>query len=130
MATASGSTTSVAKGVVRTVWTLTGTVTVGRPESPSRYPDKSFHVRGTFGGGTIAIEGSNLLVGATGLSATGNWFTMNDSRGEGNALTFTAADGRTALENPNVIRPRWSAALASTVTPSVTVTMMAQSVKR
>ena len=40
-------------------------------------------------------------------------YVINDSRGEGNALTFSAADGRIALENANVIRPRWNAALAS-----------------
>src|SRR5689334_4258332 len=130
MATASGNTSFVGRGVIRTVWTLTGTATVGRPESVARFPDKTIHVRGTFGGGTIQIEGSNLAVGATGLSATGNWFALNDSRGEGNALTYTTADGRVALENPNVIRPRWNAALASTVTPNVTITMVAQSTRR
>jgi hypothetical protein len=129
MATASGSGTWVGRGVYRVVWTLTGTVSNGRYESTPRLPDKTVAVRGTFGGGTITIEGSNLAVGATGLAATGNWFALNDTRGEGNALTFTTADGRVILENPNCIRPRFTT-LVSTVTPSVTVTMVCQSTRR
>jgi hypothetical protein len=59
--------------------------------------------------GTITIEGT--------LEPTAvNWFGMNDSRGEGNPLVFTIADGRTALENVVNLR-----AVASGLAAGVTV---------
>jgi len=59
--------------------------------------DKSVHVYGAFGG-TVTIQGSHEDVPA-------NPVTLNDSRGEGNPLTFTATDLRVVLEPVLKIRP-------------------------
>lgn len=61
-------------------------------------PDKTVQVTGTFGvGGSVQIEGSND--GGT------TWHILNDTRGETTgAMTFTAADTRQLLENPERIR--------------------------
>lgn len=69
--------------------------------------DKVVHVYGTFGG-SVAIEGSL----ETGTPA--NAVTLNDSRGEGNPLTFTANDIRTVLEPVLQIRPNPGAGVTNT----------------
>lgn len=75
--------------------------------------DKSVHLLGTFGG-TVTIEGT--LEPDTPTSA----IALNDSRGEGNPLTFTAPDIRTVLDNVMQIRPNAGAGVAS-----VTVLLLA-----
>ena len=65
--------------------------------SASRLADKTVQVLGTFGvGGSINIEGSND--GGT------TWHILNDSRGEGNPITLTAANTVVINENPDLIR--------------------------
>lgn len=59
--------------------------------------DKSVHVFGDFGG-TVTIQGSHEEVPTHPV-------TLNDSRGEGNPLTFTATDLRVVLEPVLKIRP-------------------------
>lgn len=131
MATASGVGVWVAKGVYRHTWTLTGTVTNGRPACMPTLPDKTVHVRGTFGGtGTVSLTmfGSNVgPSGAAAALATSSAFALNDSRGEGNALTFTAVDGRQVNENPNLIFPKLTVVSGTT---ALTVEVVAQSTKR
>lgn len=74
----------------------------GSTLSAASLSDKSVQVTGTFGvGGSISIEGSND--GGT------TWAILNDSRGEGNPLTFTSADLRQILENCQLVRPRVTA---------------------
>jgi hypothetical protein len=129
MATASGTTVWLARGVVKVTWLLTGTVTVGRPARLPNLPDKVVHVRGTFaGGGTVSVSmfGSNAS-GGTGALATSSAFALNDSRGEGNALAFTAPDGRQINENPNLIFPKLTVASGAT---AITIEVVAQSAKR
>jgi len=129
MATASGNTVWLARGVAKTTWLLTGTVTVGRPERLSRLPDKNVTVRGTFGGvGTVNVNmyGSNAS-GGTGALATSAAFILNDSRGEGNALAFTGIDGRQINENPNLIFPKLTIASGTT---ALTVEVVSQSARR
>lgn len=80
-------------------WTVSGLLNGDQSSSHSgsRLSDKSVQVLGTFGaGGSVNVEGSND--GGT------TWAVLNDSRGEGNALTFTAADVRVINENPDLIR--------------------------
>lgn len=60
--------------------------------------DRAVHVYGAFGG-TVTIEGT--LESGTPANAV----ILNDSRGEGNPLTFTANDIRTVLEPVLQIRP-------------------------
>lgn len=125
MATASGTVVSLARGVVKQTWTLTGTVTVGRPATLSRYPDKTLSVRGTFAGGTVLIIGSNQSATvAQGSLATQS---LNDTRGEGNALSFSAANTVAILENPNLIYPKLTTTSGTT---SLTIEIVAQSTRR
>lgn len=101
-------------GVAKVEWTGLLNGDTGRGEDMTRFADRTVQVKGTFGvGGSINIEGSND--GGT------TWAILNDSRGEGNALTLTAADMRTVLENPGLIRPNVTAGDGST---SLTVTIV------
>lgn len=99
MATRPVLTEKLARGVTRLKWTaLTGTDD-GAPGDVVQYPDKSVQLLGTFGGGTVLIEGSND--GGT------TWATCNDA-GTGAALSFTAPGIKQILENPQRVRPRAS----------------------
>jgi len=87
--------------MLRATWTLTNGDD-GVPLDAPSYPDKTLTVRGTFGaGGTCILEGAD--------AASTTYSTLNDSRGEGNALSFTAQDTRVVNENPGKIRPRVTA---------------------
>ena len=87
--------------------------------SGSRLSDKTVQVFGTFGvGGSINIEGSND--GGT------TWHILNDSRGEGNPLTLTAADTRAINENPDLIRANVTAGDGTT---ALTVIIVSSTVK-
>jgi hypothetical protein len=77
--------------------------------------DKTVHVYGAFGG-TVTIQGTLEH------ESPANPFTCNDSRGEGNPLTFTTTDGRTVLENIVQIRPLMGAGITG-----VTVLLLAVS---
>ena len=132
MATASGTGVWVAKGAYKRTWVLTSTATVGKPDCLVGLPDKTVSVRGTFAGtGTVSVTlfGSNqsATVIAAGALATAGCFALNDSRGEGNALTFTAIDGRQVNENSNRIFPKLTVVSGNT---AITVEVGAQSTKR
>jgi len=63
------------------------------------FADKTVHVTGTPGvGGTVILEGSNLLV---------SYDPLHDP--QGNNLTFTASGIEMLTENPKSIRPRVTA---------------------
>lgn len=90
------------RGVVKVEWSGLLNGDTGAPEDLSRYPDKTMQLKGTFGaGGSVNIEGSN--------DGGSTYHILNDTRGEGNALTLTAADTRMVLENPAAIRPNVTA---------------------
>lgn len=79
-------------------WTLTtADPTGGALELPGA-SDRSIQVLGTFGGATIAVEGSND--GGT------TWAALHDPGG--NAVTFTAAGINAISENVLKIRTRLS----------------------
>lgn len=124
MGTISGEGTWIAKGVHRQVWkTLTSGNLTGSAMTAPMLPDKTVQVVGTFGSsGAVVIEGSNN-------TATGPYHTLNDSRGEGNALSLTAADTRIILENPLYIRPRLTNAGAGSAW-NIDVRVIAQSTRR
>ena len=113
-----------AKGVYSVSWTLNKNsgATSGTPLDAPHLPDKTLEVGGTFSGATVVVEGHNATT-ATG----GTYQTMNDSRGEGNALSFTAANIVAINENPRFIRARLTTA---TGTPSITVKITAQGARR
>jgi hypothetical protein len=89
-------------------WTLTGTDTGVLSTTGPTYvqnpqgSDRSVQVSGTFGGGTVLIEGSN---------DGSNWFTLTDPTGA--ALSFAAAGLKQILELTRYIRPRASVAVTS-----------------
>lgn len=115
MATVIPTGSSPAKGIHKMVWVLTGTDD-GRPEVAPQYPNKSVQVTGTFGGGTVLIEGSND--GGT------TWSTLTDP--QGNALSFTVTGAiEKVQENTQLIRPR-----ASVGVTSVTVNLVSESGSR
>jgi hypothetical protein len=112
MATVVPAASSIAKGAYKTTWTaLTGTDT-GQAEAAPQYPTKTVQVFGTFGGGTVLIEGSND--GGT------TWVTLTDP--QGNALSFTAAGAEKVQEITQLIRPR-----ASVGVTTITVVLLSQS---
>jgi hypothetical protein len=102
MATIQPTITLSPQGVVTAVWTPLANGDVGAPLDAVGYPDKTVAIFGTFGaGGSLTIQGRASSAGAQDTDYT----ALNDSRGEGNALTFTAADIRVVNENPQFIRP-------------------------
>lgn len=110
-------TTFPAKGVAATQWTSWAGVTTGIPLTLSAYPDKTVGVHGTWGAATFVVEGS--------MDGT-NYFTLNDSRGEGNAISLTADNIVTILENPYYIRCKTTGGTGT----ALTVTIIAQSAQR
>lgn len=105
---------AVAKGVIKTTWVLTGTDT-GNAETAPQYPVKTVQVVGTFGGGTVVIQGSN--------DGGVTWTTLTDP--QGNALSLTAAAIEKVQENPLQYRP-----VATVSVTSVTVIIVAESGSR
>lgn len=71
----------------------------------SAFPDRTVQVVGTFGGGTIRIEGS--------IDGT-NYSVLHDP--QGNALDITSATIKLIAENPKLIRPRATAGAGVNVT--------------
>lgn len=89
----------IGKRTHKATWANLANGDSGSAYGAAKLQDKTVQILGTFGaGGTVVIEGSNDG-GAT-------WATLNDSRGEGNALSFTSANIVTILENTELIRPR------------------------
>lgn len=82
--------------------------TIGWLTVPGKKADCTVHCYGTFGG-TVTIQGTMESPGTA-----NNPVTLNDSRGEGNALTFTADDMRVVLEHPLQMRPSPGAGVTAT----------------
>ena len=125
--TISGSTSPVAKGVIRTVWAFLASSTsgsIGKPLDAVAYPDKTVTWRGPWVSGvTIVLQGSNTATYTTGTSA---WFSLTDP--QGNALSKVTGSIEAILENPRWIRPRISARTGTLGTP--TVEIISQSTRR
>lgn len=114
--TISHTTTAPEKGVAKSVWLAlaSGTATLtGTPENYSRYQSITVQVKGTFAGATLSILGSQ---------DGSNYQILNDSRGEGNALSFTGADVRTCTDVPQYVRPEITAAASGTTSLDVYIT--------
>lgn len=102
MATRAGVCTWTGRRTAKVVWSGLANGDVGDDQDFSRFTTVTFQALGTFGvGGSVSIEGSND--GGTTRAV------VNDSRGEGNALTFTGADVRKANERPLTLRPNVTA---------------------
>lgn len=86
-------------GLVR--WAGMGNGDVGKPFVFPGHPDRSVHVKGTYGaGGTVVLEGSLEV-------APESYCTLNDP--QGNPLSFSLEKIEQVLENATNIRPRVSA---------------------
>lgn len=111
MATVTPVITTVSRGVYKAVWSGLGVTSaddVGAAvHIPGGYSDITIQVIGTFAGSTCAIQGSN----DDGTTYAG----LNDNRGEGNALSFTAADVRKSNETPQQLRPVLTSGSSSNV---------------
>lgn len=81
-------------------WALTTANTDGLPFEFTEYADVCFSATGTWGGATMAVEGSND--GAT-------WVGLNNAAG-GAAATATANKIMTIIERPRYIRPNLTTA--------------------
>lgn len=92
-----------AKGIVRAKWLAIASTDDGAACDAVGFTDKCVQVLGTFGGGTILIEGSNDG-GAT-------WAGLHFA--DGTAASFTAAGINALLESPMKIRPRASVAVTT-----------------
>jgi hypothetical protein len=97
-------------GVQRITWASMGSGDDGAWMSGlAKYPNK-----------TVEVSGAAVTaVDIQGKDAGGTARVLNDSRGEGNALTFSAADIREVLENTDSIRPLVTT--GTTVTVRLTV---------
>jgi hypothetical protein len=81
---------------------------VGLPISLTDWADRSVQVDGTFGGGTVTVEGSN--------DGT-NWFTLRDP--QGTSLSFTSAGLKQIMETTLFMRANLTS--GTTVTVNITV---------
>ena len=124
MAIVNASMKYIAKGTLEVTWANMLNGDTGSGLTAPTLPDKTMTVRGTFGaGGSVSLKGTDS--GDAGAVST--WDVLNDSRGEGNALTFTARDTRIVLENPAQVAPHVTAGDGTT---SLTVVLLAQSTLR
>jgi hypothetical protein len=98
MATAaySAATPSAGDGsLILYTWALTTANPDGAPMQAPEWADRTWQTTGTFGGATVAMQGSNDNT---------NWFPLLNAVG-GAAVTFTAAGGASTVELPLYVRP-------------------------
>ncbi len=103
--------TWIMKGVLQSQWTSWAGVTTGLPVEAPHLPDKTVAVHGTWGSATFVIEGS---------SDGTNYFTLNDTRGEGNPISLTADNIVTILENVRYIRGKTTGGTGTALTVTIT----------
>ena len=89
----------------RFIWTGLTEADTGSAATSQMSGDKTVQVSGTFGGGTVILEGS--------LDGT-NYYTLSDP--QGSALTFTSAGIKTVLEAVLFARPRVTAGTSVSLT--------------
>lgn len=102
MAVRNASVTWTSKHTAKVVWSGLLNGDTGDGQNLSRFNDVTYQLTGTLGaGGSINVEGSN--------DGGSTYHVLNDSRGEGNALTMTALDVRRGNEYPALTRPNVTA---------------------
>jgi len=94
-------------GAIAYTWVLTGT-DVGKTVKLPRWADRSVECDGTFGGGTITIQGTNKDV-----PLDADYKALRDAFE--NTLTFTVADVRAVMPATVHIRPKATGAVTSVV---------------
>jgi hypothetical protein len=88
-------------------WTPLAAGDDGAPVELPRLGARSVHVRGTFGGTTVTIQGSNEATPT-------NWVTLSGPGGT--ALSFTSDGLRQVLDASRWIRPLSSGGSGATIT--------------
>lgn len=104
MATRNATVEWIGKRTAKITWTglLDAGTDAGDGQDVSRFSQVNIQVKGTFDtAASLSIEGS--------ADAGSTYNILNDSRGEGNPMTFTGTDTRKLNELPNLIRPRVTA---------------------
>lgn len=107
-----------APGVWSITWVLTTAAPDGQAADLSAFPDKTVHMTGTFGGGTLTMQGSNDPLGRT-TPGSVDWQSLRDPQGV--AIAKLASYLGAILENPRFVRPSLSGSAAATVTVILTV---------
>ena len=109
MATVNPTVTVVGNDAVLFSWTLTNVDNDGAPVGPNHvdYADRTITARGTFGGASVAIQGSNEV------SLPANWIGLDDPQGAD--LNLSAAGGKNITEVPVWTRPLLTGGAASSV---------------
>lgn len=110
-------TTEHGEAIVHTWTQLTETNADGLPVKIVGSGDRTFQVFGTFGGGTIVLQGS--------LDGT-NWVTLKDP--SSTAISLTSAGLRAVLEGVTYIRPAVTAGTGVSLT-AILMTRRAGKVK-
>ena len=96
MATVAPVTTYPERGVVSISWSGIASGSTCGIASLVRYPDKTVHFTGTFGTGSVTLQGSN--------TASAGYLALVDP--QGNAITAaTGGKIEAILENPYYIKP-------------------------
>jgi hypothetical protein len=93
-------------------WTLTDGDPTGNALTHTSHADKTIQVYGTFGGGTVTIQGANHPTSQT-------WATLTDHADTN--ITFTTAGMKLIAQNPFAIRPILTGGAGVTVTVIVVV---------
>lgn len=97
------------------IWTLTTANADGAPVELPHYPDKTVQIEGTFGSGTLTMQGTNDST---------NYQTLTDP--QGNTIAKVGAALEAIQENPRKIRPNLTGSTGATVT----VTMLCKGPQR
>jgi hypothetical protein len=104
--------TNIGNHTIRFVYTLTNADPNGAPIGPnhSDYADRSVQAAGTFGGGAVVVQGSNV--------DGSNWQGLSDP--QGTAISLTSAGGVNISEVPQLTRPSLVGGAGSSVTVAIT----------
>jgi hypothetical protein len=101
-------------GVRVITWALTTANADGNPVDLTAYPDRTLHIYGTFGGGTLTMQGSNDPNGQATPNSGVDWQSIRDPQGA--AIAKTSNYMGALLESPRWLRPNLTGSTAATVT--------------
>lgn len=98
-------------------WTLTDSDNYGQALEMPGSADRTIQLTGTFGGGTVVMQGSNLLSPTEGTDT--DWFNLTDP--QGTAISKTTAGGESILELTRWIRPKITGSTGAALVASLLV---------
>lgn len=88
--------------VITCTWVLTSTDVDGAPFQFTEWADRTWHAYGTWGGATLALQGSSA-------ASFANPFTLSNGAG-GSASVLTGDGGIASIELPLTVRPKLTTA--------------------